>query len=77
MESNTNNFHTEKLQLIQLLLNTESPNIIKEVRKLLTQSSPAPLSKKEIISRSNESEKAIREGDTLSIDELKQESKNW
>ena len=76
MESDKN-FQAEKLDLIQLLLNTESAKVIKEIRALLTQSSPKALTKTDIVARAEESEQAIKSKQTLSIEELRQESKSW
>lgn len=78
MEANPNiNFQAEKLHLIQLLLNTENPSIINEVRKVLTKTSLPPLSEEDIIKRANESEIAIKEGRTLTIEQLEKEVNNW
>ena len=72
-----NNFSQEKLQLIQLLLNTENPSVIKSVKELLTKNLPNPLTKQEILDRAKESEIAYQNGKVLSIDELEKEIENW
>ena len=70
-------FNQEKLQLIQLLLNTESPSVIKKVKELLIKSQPSLLTQQEIIDRANESEIAYKKGKVLSLDDLEEETKSW
>ncbi len=84
------NIQTEKLELMQLLLATEDVTILQSIRdifgtsrqddmlEIVGQTSDGePITKKDLIDRAIESNKAIAEGRVTSIENLEKEMENW
>jgi len=76
----------EKLYLIEQLTKLQDAKIIQQIKDLLNaQTDPIvghkpagePITKSDLIARAEASNKAIKEGRLTSIEELKEESKNW
>lgn len=60
---------TLKLDLIERLMKLQKVSALERVEKSITQA--------EMETRAEESMKAIRNGDTLSLDEFKNENRRW
>jgi hypothetical protein len=74
------NLVLEKQKIKQEIDNIDDESILMSIKKLLGMikgKSLTVLSKEELIVRALESEKAIAEKRTLSIDELEEEMRNW
>jgi hypothetical protein len=76
----------EKLYLIEQLSKLEDVKIIQQIKDLLSaqmdvtvgyKSTGEPITKSELIARAEASNTAIKKGKLTSIEELKEESKNW
>jgi hypothetical protein len=76
----------EKLYLIEQLTKLEDVKVIQQIKDLLTaQNDPTvgykptgePITKSELIARAEASNAAIKEGKLTSIEDLREESKNW
>lgn len=76
----------EKLYLIEQLARLEDIKIIQQIKNILSsQSDPVvgynpggePITKSELIARAKASNKAIKEGRVISIEDLEKESENW
>ena len=76
------NIQSKKLNLIEHLLLLQDESIINKIEKMLRLPSKQelkhkPMSLDEFYTRVEESEKAIREGKTISQKDLERESENW
>jgi len=76
----------EKLYLIEQLARLEDIKIIHQIKDLLSsQKEPivgykpdgGPITRSELIVRARDSNKAIKEGRVISIEDLEKESENW
>jgi hypothetical protein len=76
----------EKLYLIEQLAKLEDIKIIQQIKDLLSsQKEPiagykpdgGPISKSELVARARDSNKAIKEGRVISIEDLEKESEDW
>ncbi|KYG83599.1 hypothetical protein [Roseivirga echinicomitans] len=78
---------TEKLHLIEQLTRLQDVSIIKRVKELL-QSVPkekiigstpdgSTITESDLIARAQASERAIEQGDVISIESLEEETKTW
>lgn len=76
----------EKLYLIEQLAKLEDVKIIQQIKDIISsQSDPIvgykpggkPITKSELIARAKASNKAIKEGRVISIEDLEKESENW
>jgi hypothetical protein len=81
---NTHNLQTDKLDLIGWIYSLQDASLIenlKEFQKNTTikmyEASLKPMSKKELVTRAKEANKAISNNEVISQEELKKESKNW
>ena len=84
--TNSMDVKAEKLYLIEQLTKLQDTKIIQQIKDLLSaQSDPTvgykptgePITKSDLIARTEASNKAIKEGRLTSIDDLEEESKNW
>lgn len=76
----------EKLHLIEQLARLEDIQIIQQIKDLLSsQKDPiagykpdgGPITRSELVARATDSNKAIKEGRVISIEDLEKESENW
>ncbi|MDN3688914.1 hypothetical protein [Cyclobacterium jeungdonense] len=76
----------EKLYLIEQLARLEDIEIIHQIKDILSsQKEPiagykpggGPITRSELVARARDSNKAIKEGRVISIEELEKESENW
>lgn len=74
------NLVLEKQQIKQEIDNLTDESILMSIKKLLGLAKErhlSPISKDELIARALESEKDIREGNVISLEDLEKEMKNW
>jgi len=76
----------EKLYLIEQLARLEDIEIIHQIKDILSsQKEPiagykpggGPITRSELVARARDSNKAIKEGRVISIEDLEKESGNW
>ena len=77
----------EKLQLIEQLTRLQDAGVIKKIKEILQDASRekvvgynpdgSVITESDLISRAEASDKAIREGRTKTIDQVRQNMKDW
>lgn len=76
----------EKLYLIEQLARLEDIEIIYQIKDILSsQKEPiagykpggGPITRSELVARARDSNKAIKEGRVISIEDMEKESENW
>ena len=77
MESLAYDFNSEKLEVIQLLLNSDNPCLVKKIKEILLEKTISSITTEEFQQRINESEEAIESGEVMSLEEFKDDLKNW
>ena len=73
------NFQAEKLQLIQNIIKLEDEAVLEKIQELLFESfqrTLKPMTQEALLAKLDASEKAIREGDVMTQDALKELVKN-
>jgi len=68
---------TEKLHLIEQLIRLQDVSIIKRVKELLQNVPKEELAGSDLIARAQASERAIEQGDVITIESLEEETKTW
>ena len=74
---------SEKLHLIEQLLRVQDADIIQKMKDVLNDSAIGydaeghSIAQAELVSRAEDSNKAIAEGDTKTIDQIRANMKNW
>ena len=78
------NLHTQKLNIIESLINIDDNNALKKVKEVLaeysktkTSKKTTPISLEEFYARIDASEKAVQEGKMISGEQLRKEIKEW
>lgn len=74
------NLQSEKLSLIELLINTDDENLLREIKSKLSekkQASLKPMSLETFYAKIEASEKAIRKGEVISQKALRKEVESW
>ena len=74
------NLQAEKLNLIELLINTDDENLLMEIKTKLTRKKRAslkPMTLDAFYSKIEASEKALRKGEVISQKALRKEVESW
>lgn len=74
------NLQAEKLDLIELLINTDDASLLKEIKSKLSKkkrNSLKPMSLDAFYSKIEAAEKAISKGDVISQKALRKEVESW
>jgi hypothetical protein len=81
---NTQEIHSEKLDLIGWIYNIQDISIIEKLKSIQKniiiekyEASLKPMSQAELLDRAKEANEAIEINDIISQDDLKKESQNW
>ena len=82
--------HTEKLELVRLLLDTDDVSILQSIRNIFGTKSEAdtdtvvgqtpngqPITQQDLVERALQSDKDYAEGKVVTLEELKQEIKTY
>ena len=74
----------EKLDLIGWIYNIQDISIIEKIKEIqkktvvkVYESSLVPMTEKELVNRAKEANKAIKNNEVISHDDLRQEIQNW
>ena len=74
---------SEKLQLIEQLVQVDDRHLLEEIKQLLKREvagyrpDGTPITSKDIVTRAEESDKAIEKGDVISLEDIEEEAKSW
>jgi hypothetical protein len=74
------NIRTEKISIIEQLINVNDAGLLKKIKSILTQSIKPKEARMDIetfFAKINESEKAFEQGKTISQEELRKEIRRW
>lgn len=81
---NTHNLQADKLDLIGWIYSLQDTSLIENLKEIqkntiikVYESSLKPMSKKELVTRAKEANKAIIKNEVISQEDLKKESENW
>ena len=75
---------SEKLQLIEQLVQVDDMHLLEEIKQLLKdreavgyKSDGTPITHKDVVNRAEDSDKAIEKGDVINLKDLEKEASNW